>query len=233
MKKEEHLKIAEERLRDHEYKLLVNDNGVEVWSCKRPDSICYAFNIVMFPMGICMAGDTGELVFDVARGLGFLAGDDVEYYIHSKLSQDCRQTEYDEESIKESVTDNIIESILDDGIKGEIETDVLNKIQVDIKEFNFSELKEYIEELYFETDTSEDYHDFFYELNEFLEKVDFLDNTNDAYNLLDNCEVVEFHDVFEYEFDKPKESLIRRLYMLNVASKKIRLQLGFKHDETN
>jgi hypothetical protein len=39
-------------------------------------------------MGIYVGGDIGTLTFRVARGLDFLAGNDVDYYIRSKLEHD-------------------------------------------------------------------------------------------------------------------------------------------------
>jgi hypothetical protein len=56
-----------------------------IYHCHRPDSGSYAFEIVLGKMGIYVGGDINSLSYRVARGLEFLAGDDVDYYQHSKL----------------------------------------------------------------------------------------------------------------------------------------------------
>lgn len=99
------IKRAEETLGKHEYTRLTQpDCLAEVWRCKRPDTTNYAFDLVISRFGIAMFGDTGTLAFNVGAsyGLKFLAGDDVEYYIHSKLDHDLKTTELDEQAFDEA-----------------------------------------------------------------------------------------------------------------------------------
>jgi hypothetical protein len=56
-----------------------------IYYCHKPDTSTYSFEIVLGRMGIYVGGDIDSLTFKVARGLEFLAGNDVDYYIHSKL----------------------------------------------------------------------------------------------------------------------------------------------------
>lgn len=62
---------------------------VEVWRCKAESTTAYAFDIMMTRFGIAVVGDIGDLTFSVGLGYGisFLAGDDVTYYLHTKLNE--------------------------------------------------------------------------------------------------------------------------------------------------
>lgn len=91
---------AAENLSDHVYTQLAAGNGVEVWRCKDPRSTFYAFDIMMTRFGIAIVGDTENMTFTVGNsyGMEFLAGKDIEYYIHSKLDAKCKEVEFDEEN---------------------------------------------------------------------------------------------------------------------------------------
>lgn len=219
-KRQFYINRAKKTLKDHAYTLLTKENGCEVWRCGNPNgSNVYAFNIAILPMGICVVGDIGSLTFEVSRPIDFLAGKDVEYYIHSKLTHECRETEYDYEGVKESVAERVKDSIADNEKMWDLfDEDFLFNMNEQIDKMNFEELTIFFEKLYHDTDTSHKSHDFIYELQDFLGDVKCLDNDRDAYELLDKCRVIEFYDCFEYEFHKPSESLIRRLYMVNQAS---------------
>ncbi|WP_226342927.1 MULTISPECIES: hypothetical protein [Pseudomonas] len=80
---------AAEKLKDHQYTCLVKQSDVEVWRCKAERTTAYAFDIMMTRFGIAVVGDIGDLTFSVGLGYGmsFLAGDDVTYYLHTKLNE--------------------------------------------------------------------------------------------------------------------------------------------------
>jgi hypothetical protein len=112
---------AERILGKHQYtRLTPIDCPMEAWRCKVPDHTNYAFDLVVSRFGIAMFGDTGTLVFNVgaAYGIKFLAGDDVEYYIHSKLEHDLKTTELDEQAFEESKIKYVV-SRLERGDKGD------------------------------------------------------------------------------------------------------------------
>lgn len=104
---QEFIARAEQILTGFEYTCLARGVGVEVWDCRRPGTSVYAFTISVAPRGIAVVGDIGALTFGVgsAFGLPFLAGDDVAYYIHSKLSHEVRDgsVELDTEAFRRAV----------------------------------------------------------------------------------------------------------------------------------
>lgn len=57
------------------------------WICRKIDTSIYCFEIVIGKYQIYMGGDIDSLVFKVGEnyGMRFLAGTDVNYYMHSKL----------------------------------------------------------------------------------------------------------------------------------------------------
>jgi len=65
----------------------INKCGTQIWECGKPGTNIYRFEIVVGSYGIYMSGDIDSLVWSRMgrRGISFLAGDDVEYYIYSKL----------------------------------------------------------------------------------------------------------------------------------------------------
>jgi len=82
-------KIAENRLKRHEYILLAEGENTEVWLCKQPHSMLYAFSITSTPWGVSVMGDIGNIMFEEIN-IGLLAGDDVGYYIMSKVSKEFK-----------------------------------------------------------------------------------------------------------------------------------------------
>ena len=83
------------------------------------------------------------------------------------------------------------------------------------------------------TDTTEDYHTYMDDLNTFLTEVDELGHSQEAYTLLDECEVVEFAEAYEYGFDKPSSSLLQSLYIINEAAKGILEKVGQENDKAS
>lgn len=74
------------------------------WVCKAPDTHTYCFEIVVGKFQIYMGGDIDALVFRVGAdyGIGFLAGDDINYYIYSKLDHVYQnQTDVDNDAVKD------------------------------------------------------------------------------------------------------------------------------------
>lgn len=87
---------AAEELKDHQYRLLADVPGAEVWRCQTPGSIHMAFDICVTRFGIAVFGDIGSLTFSVGAsyGIKFLAGTDGDY-IYGKLEPSSKQTDFD------------------------------------------------------------------------------------------------------------------------------------------
>lgn len=112
MQFEQYKQEAERILEHHTYACEVDKPGLEIWTCKRPDTSIWAFQIIVSWLGISVIGDFDHLSFRVGLpnyGLGFLAGSDVGYYIHSKLEHDHQTTEFCEESFKDTIAQGFCE----------------------------------------------------------------------------------------------------------------------------
>ena len=109
-------------------------NGYDVYYCHKPDTCIYSFEMVCTPRAIYIHGDIDCLVWNVGRDISFLSGDDIDYYIHSKLTHDFRsQRDFDEEGLKEHLQDLVNEkelshtdmNLLLSDLKGETSLDVV------------------------------------------------------------------------------------------------------------
>ncbi|WP_122558523.1 hypothetical protein [Pseudomonas viridiflava] len=87
---------AAEELKDHQYRLLADVPGAEIWRCQTPGSIHMAFDICITRFGIAVFGDIGSLTFSVGAsyGIKFLAGTDGDY-IYRKLEPSSKETDFD------------------------------------------------------------------------------------------------------------------------------------------
>lgn len=223
MTEEEKIAKAKNTLKNHQYTLIADGDGGEIWKCSKPNTNVYAFNIAIMPMGISVVGDIGELTFNAyGRGVDFLAGDDIEYYIHSKLSESCKDTQFDKEYLEKLVADTTKEMFFESDKYYDIFTeDEIDEIQNDIENLDFSELGMYFSMKWCDTDIGAEDYDLLDGLNDFFGAVMNINNPMEAYRLLDNCGVVEFHDVSDYDFEKPSDGLMRKLYLINEAAKEI------------
>ncbi|MBC8742888.1 hypothetical protein F6X40_41225 [Paraburkholderia sp. UCT31] len=79
----------------------------EIWRCRKPGTSDLAMDIVLTPLTVSVTGDIDPLVFQVSRGLDFLAGNDIEYYIHGKLSPECKSVELDRDAMNRDRFDRL------------------------------------------------------------------------------------------------------------------------------
>ncbi|WP_339534775.1 hypothetical protein [Pseudomonas hunanensis] len=107
---------AAEKLKDHQYTCLVKQSDVEVWRCKAERTTAYAFDIMMTRFGIAVVGDIGDLTFSVGLGYGmeFLAGDDVTYYLHTKLNEAHKKKVFSTDLFRQVLVSNICRELHDD-----------------------------------------------------------------------------------------------------------------------
>ena len=217
------IKRAEVTLEKHQYTRLTPPECLaEVWRCKRPETTNYAFDLVISRFGIAMFGDTGSLVFNVGAsyGLKFLAGDDVEYYIHSKLDHDLKTTELDEQAFEEAKIQYAV-SRLENGDVGDdwpaqdgIDCETYRVILGDWLTAERDKLKSY--------DPAWDTLNYLF---------GFLDGSartpQEAHeHFSDSASDCGFEYDWTENFEQPCRSLIARLYMLRHAARQI---LKIKH----
>lgn len=89
-----------------------------IYDCHKHGTNVYSFEMILGRRGIYMGGDIHGLTFRVARGLEFLAGNDINYYIYSKLEQFNRdEREIDEDLVNEAVKEFLLQALEDEEIK--------------------------------------------------------------------------------------------------------------------
>ncbi|HBG06303.1 MAG: hypothetical protein A2075_12095 [Geobacteraceae bacterium GWC2_58_44] len=222
------IKEAKENLKDHQFKQLASwgEGGSEVWECSRPGSSCYAFTICITRMGIAVVGDIDGLTFNVGSnyGMPFLAGNDVGYYIHSKLEASCKEKELNRERYFEWVAKCVIRYMADKYL------DELRERKVAIPDWltedadpchkDFERLKDFVYRVWYGLEAGDDLWDWFYACHNTLDAADGTAEIHEAYSLHD-LDGVDFDWCDAPDFEKPRESLMVRLHMVNEAAKRI------------
>lgn len=215
---------AARRLEGHHYSRLTPlDCAAEVWRCKRPDTTNYAFDIVVSRFGIASFGDTANLMFRVgsAYGLPFLAGDDVEYYIHSKLDECCKVEELDEEHYEQVMLETIVNWLADNDYEAPAQEGMPDDTYREV-------LGDWIWVEYRASDVMSDDHDKLYALLDTIAN-SYATTANEAHETLATLasELGENYD-YDYNFSRPAQHLIQDLYVLRHAARRI---LALKHPE--
>jgi len=214
---------AAECLKDHEYTVLADTDQLKAWRCKAPGSTAYAFDILMTRFGIATVGDIDGLTFSVglSYGIEFLAGKDIGYYIHSKLEGHCREREFDEDAFRAALVHGVCGQICESTHNDEEYAALPEWMRNDGgpgESGRWDELCEFVEAKHGSISYGEDGHDFWDSLNDRLEEATCIGSTEEAFGL--GC------DYWEIRVDKPRESLINRLYLINHAAKAIVAQQG-------
>lgn len=205
----------------------LSSGAAEVWRCKSPKDTFYAFDICITRFGIAAFGDFGALVFRVGAsyGLPFLAGNDVSYYIHSKLEEDCKRTEFDSEHFHQRQCEAVVERIKgmneEAGLEEEDEGYLTPPERGEESwEDYVGTLRSYCGKQCEQLDHGTDEYEQWWGMWEFLDEG--AESAESAHELFyDNEELLGIGDTWEYEFDKPAESLMHQLYMVRHAAKAI------------
>ncbi|HAM42112.1 MAG TPA: hypothetical protein DCS42_06930 [Nitrospiraceae bacterium] len=225
------IKEAKENLKDHQFKQLASwgEGDSEVWECSRPGSSSYAFTICITRMGIAVVGDIDGLTFNVGSnyGMPFLAGNDVGYYIHSKLEASCKEKELNRERYLEWVARCVIRYIANNHIDGLEERKVaipdwLTE-HADPDHKDFERLRDFVYHVWHGFDCADELWDWFYSCHNLLDSADGAAEMHEAYALPD-LDGVDFDWADAPDFEKPRESLMVRLHMVNEAAKRIMAQ---------
>jgi hypothetical protein len=162
-------------------------------------------------MGIYVGGDIGTLVFRVARDLGFLAGDDIDYYIHSKLDHDfLDKKELSEDLLKEYLA-QVLRDACDDFKPEDEDFEPPEDFNSLIDFYKKNGLDRSCWEIIEEPKNYNKAWDLY-------EKLRGTCDLNEAYNAI--------HESSLYDGDMPclgktAENIMFRLYMVNHAAKKI------------
>jgi len=219
---------AAECLKDHDYTVLADTDQLKAWRCKAPRTTCYAFDILITRFGIATIGDIDGLTFNVglSYGIEFLAGDDIGYYIHSKLEEHCREREFDEEAFRAALVTGVCSQICDnthvDKDYSALPEWIRNNGSVG-EAGRWDELRSLVKDRLAAIEYGEDGREFWDSLNDRLYEAHHIECVEQASMLMS-----EHHeelglgcDYWEITIDKPRDSLINRLYLINHAAKAI------------
>lgn len=212
---EDFIQTAKNRLQDHEYKLLASGPNTEVWSCRDPKTVCYGFIISTTPMGISVTGDIGNYTFNVARDVEFLAGNDVDYYIHSKLDSIYKNNSFNKEHFLESIMDTL-RNLFEYDLKfySNIGSDYF-LINIEDRHKEFNEFMKYAF-----TDNNIKESDFKDDLKSTLEEASQIEHIEEAYTFLRDNELLKMWDC-DYDYRETDHATVQALYMINEAAKSI------------
>lgn len=195
-----------------------------IYHCHKPGTNVYSFEIVLGKLGIYVGGDIDALTFKVSRGLDFLAGNDISYYIRSKLEHEF----YSKVEFRQDLYNDFLLRVLWEAIENE--TDIkypeswgyahMPPLE-EMVSFYQREIAPKLEKTTKFDDTS--YAKAWY----FYEKIKDLTVLNEIYS--------EIFDSKFYAYDgemptitQPDSHIMFRLYMVNHAAKKI---LATKKDD--
>jgi hypothetical protein len=184
-----------------------------IYHCHKPNTSNYSFEIILGKIGIAIIGDFTNITFKIARDLTFLAGDDVDYYIHSKLDH----IYYDLKEIDQSLLDNYLKETLLIALD-DFEHDEDGNITFPTKSSSLQELVDYYDKHNLNQDTYDSRQNPkpYYTAWELYSK---LSSASDL-TLQQIWEII--HDYGECPcITKPSENVMFTLYMTNHAAKKI------------
>lgn len=214
---------AAENLSNHAYTQLIADSGVEVWRCMAPKTTSYAFDIMVSRFGIAIVGDIDNLTFSVgiSYGIEFLAGDDVTYYIHTKLSECHKKREFSETKFKEVIASHICQEIAEliDDEDFEALPDWAKVPCRIVGDQHWSDLRTLVSD----QTVIDDAADIWSTWDDLLDTASEIGFTEEAQLFMrDNSEPLGLGDEwYEHRIDEVCEGLIDELYMINHASKEI------------
>lgn len=183
---------------------------LDAWRCQKPGTSSYAFDILITRFGISVQGDIQNISFRVglSYGMPFLAGDDVAYYIHSKLEYGCDRKELDEDALKLGVARILARKLvrahddLPDWIQEDMPDDLLRKLST------WTTKRPALRDLALET-------------RETFIRLESVSTAEEAYNLLSELEP----DPEGWpQVEQTSTVLLANLYMINEAARRILAQ---------
>ena len=211
-------------LAHHQYTQLVNENGVEVWRCKEPGNIFYAFDICVTRFGMSVMGDIGALVFHVGASYGInLLRHQSDGYLCEKLDGDCKREVIHFDAIRDKVCECIARRIDD-----ELPSDEVPEWVSDMQDKGATlEQAEQLVEWLQEREAADDDRLPFAELIEVIEDVETFADGRDSETILayeflqQHEELIGGSDLWESTISKPCPNLMARLYYVRHAANAI------------
>lgn len=217
---------AAEKLKDHQYTCLVKQSDVEVWRCKAERTTAYAFDIMMTRFGIAVVGDIGDLTFSVGLGYGmsFLAGDDVTYYLHTKLNESHKKQVFSTDLFRQALVSSICRELHDECAE-EI-WDILPAWVQDADLVRASHWQEFRALTLIHRRDLHNGDDRWMHWDDLFDAAEQIGSTEEAHLFMrDNAEVLCLgEEWYEHRVTETCDSLYAQLYMINHAAKAIMAQ---------
>ncbi|WAH56593.1 hypothetical protein LZ023_26805 [Pseudomonas silvicola] len=217
---------AAQNLADHEYTCIVQQDNAVIWRCKAPKSTAYAFDIMMTRFGIAVVGDIDNLTFSVGMGYGieFLGGDDVTYYLHTKLDERCKQREFSESLFREVLMRHVAMAV-EEECGAELYESLPEWLQ-DPDKVRAAHWGEFRQVVLAARRDLENGDDRWMHWDELFDQIAEISSTTEAQIFMRDNEEALFlgPEWYENRVDEPAQSLIQRLYMINHAAKAILAQ---------
>lgn len=220
--KNHYITEAKQILSRHEYQCIFSKDDAEIWRCKSPATNIYAFDIMISRFGVAIVGDIDNLTFNVRGdyGIGFLAGDDVEYYIHRKLDHNCKEFELDIQRLHGAAIEAICEKLIDGASNSDDES--LPEFILDYcnNPPSYDQMLDYLRDTKDSADMDDERE------KDIDDSIDLLLDVSDpisidiAYDKLYNATGFHF-DVGDIDLKKPTQGLLQGLYIINEAAKQI------------
>ena len=196
---------------DHVVTCLVDNDEIEAWRFKRPDTIDCQIDIMMTKYGMAMVGDYGEFTFYVGRsyGMDFLANPS-KGYVAQKIHTECKRYELDTKSLYEYCLEEVKQYLsenLDDA-------DWIESIN---QKTNLSALYSHLQQISADWDynppTSID------RMIEFISAVESLEDLDDARQFLYEEDWLE--DTWEWDIKVLDSYTQGRIWAMHVMAEKV------------
>jgi hypothetical protein len=209
--------------KDFKYTKVCNDESdrVKIWKCANPKDNNLCFEIVIGSFGIYVGGDMDCLSFRVDRDLGFLAGNDVNYYIYSKLESIFReQSEFRQDLADQIVANYMVNYLKDEADLLDLTTNVTDndddcdELLDRVHSLNDNSNLETVVSIYKELGLDDEYEVKPFDYYKITRRIS---NADEFYSL--SCKYDDY--CYDSNVSGPCKSVMFRLYMVCHAARRI------------
>lgn len=229
--------------KDFEYtQLAASSDGkitADVWRCSNPKSSDFAHDIVITKMGICAFGDMDPLVFTVGAdyGMKFLAGNDVEYRMLSKLDSCCKEVDVDESVLMKVAADALANYLVNLWGSGDLDSIPSQSTRSALKDLEGAQPSNAVARINtclfkLKNETGKSYwkdtpwerkpETLAGEIRDFVDELVGKSTHREVQEVISNS---PFDECFEFDSEpgylKPTDNLLTRLFVLQLSAKRI------------
>lgn len=194
--------------------------------CHRPNTNTYAFEITIGKMGIYLGGDIDSLVFRVSRDLSFLAGNDVDYYIHSKLEHIF----LDQRDFCKEYFDDYLADILREALEEDYQPTEMTEEEEDNEIVYPKTLPELV--AFYKKHNLDEFSLQPLKYNKAWDLYEQIHECDDPQEIYNAVHETKFYDGEMPNITKPSERIRFCLYMAHLAAKKILQEKAIKSEKS-